>query len=297
MRTAELIQCAVALALAAAIGCNRAETNEQADRAAAEVRTAAAKAGDTLADGWLTTRIQAQYFADNQVKARYIDVTSMDGVVTIKGFVETPAARERALQIARATSGVKQVNDQLLIGQSPKAFEASQGAVATSGATVPAVPPAGAPVDDSRITSAIQARYFLEPTIKARRIDVDTHAGVVTLAGNVGSESERSDALTLARTTDGVQRVEDHLTVDAAIDQATDVSGAPPAADDSALTTSIRAALGADPQLRGVAVTSRNGVVQLQGTVASAAVRQRALEVTRQTPGVAQVIDRLSIGR
>src|SRR5215216_7147443 len=106
MRTAQLIHVTAAFALAGAIGCNRAETQEQTQRAAAEVKTgvttAAARAGETLQDGWLTTRIQAQYFADNQVKARYINVKTEDGVVTIKGFVETPAARERALQIARS---------------------------------------------------------------------------------------------------------------------------------------------------------------------------------------------------
>jgi hypothetical protein len=89
MRRPQLIHVMAALAMLSAAACNRAETQEQTQRAAAEVKTAAARAGDKLADGWLTTRIQAQYFADDEVKARYIDVNTSDGVVTIKGFVET----------------------------------------------------------------------------------------------------------------------------------------------------------------------------------------------------------------
>ena len=57
----------------------------------------------------------------------------------------------------------------------------------------------------------------LDPTIKGRNISVELTAGVVTLRGQVASEDERAQALMLARSTPGVQRVEDYLTVDAAL--------------------------------------------------------------------------------
>jgi len=217
MRRAQLICAASVMVLTATVGCTRTETSERTQRAAAEVRTVAGRAGDTLADGWLTTRIQAQYFADDQVKARYIDVSTSNGVVTLKGFVDSPAARVRALQIARSSDGVKQVNDQLLIGQSPKAFETAQQPVATTGDSGSVPITVAAPVDDARVTSSIQAKYFLDAAVKGRHIDVATHNGVVTLSGEVGSEAERAEALLLARNADGVQRVEDHLSVNAAV--------------------------------------------------------------------------------
>jgi len=299
MRTTRLMQAVLALALAAAIGCNRAETRDQTDRAAAEIKTTAARAGSTLADGLLTTRIQAQYFADQQVKGRYIDVSTSDKVVTLKGFVDSPAARERALQIARSTSGVRQVNDQLLIGQSPKAFEENQRAVATAGEGQPSVAPAGTPVDDAQLTSTIQSKYFLDSTIKARRIDVDARGGVVTLSGQVASESERAEALLLARETPGVQRVEDHLTVNASADQAgaSAPATASAAVDDSTLAEQVKARFVDDPQFANITVSATNGVVQLQGTVPNASTRQRALDVARQSNGVTQVVDRLKLQR
>jgi hyperosmotically inducible protein len=303
MGTAQLIHSVVAVALMAAIGCSRAETNQKTEQAAAEVKTAAARAGDKIADGWLTTRIQAQYFADEQVKGRYIDVSTNDKVVTLKGYVESPAARERALQIARSTNGVRQVNDQLLIGQSPKAFEAAQAdtsaqqPVATSGET----PPGGVavPVDDAQLTNNIQAKYFLDPTVKGRHIEVDTRGGVVTLNGEVASEGERAQALLLARSTQGVQRVEDHLTVNAGAEQ--QVSSGPATqpltvpADDAKVATEVKTQFAADPQLQVIDVTVQEGVAQLQGTVPSTAVRQKAVDLARNTEGVTQVVDRLRI--
>ena len=86
--------------------------------------------------------------------------------------------------------------------------------VATTG-VAPATTPA--PPDDATVVSLIQARYFLDPTIKTRNIDVQVADRVATLRGQVASENERSQALLLARSTPGVQRVEDYLTVDAAL--------------------------------------------------------------------------------
>jgi len=289
------------MALAATIACNRTETRAQTEKAAAEVKTVATRAGETLNDGWLTTRIQAQYFADDQVKGRYLDVSTKDKVVTLKGYVDSPAARERALQIARGTNGVRQVNDELLIGQSPKAFEASQRPVATTGEAQPvAQPPTAAPADDAEVTNRIQSKFFLDPAVKARHIEVGTRGGVVTLNGEVASESERAQALLLARNTSGVQRVEDHLTVDAAADQT--ASGAPAESistpvDDATVAGSVKSQFAADPQLQAIEVTVQQGVAQLQGTVGSVGVRNRAVDMARQTNGVTQVVDRLRVKR
>jgi hyperosmotically inducible periplasmic protein len=315
MRTPQLRTSLLAAALVIGVAaCNRAQTEQQTQRAADEAKAVAAEAGDRIADGWLTTKIQARYFADDQVKARYVDVSTRDGVVTVKGFVESPAARERALQLARETDGVKRVNDQLLIGQSPAAFESAQRPVATSGSEAAGAAAAGgvAKLDDARITSLIQAKYFLDSAVKGRRIDVDTRGGIVTLTGAVASERERAQALLLARMTEGVSRVEDHLSVNAALDPSaaggaagagqtlSDVAkNAGGRVEDVALTAKVQAKFAADAQVkaRAIEVTTKDGVVMLEGSVPSAAARQRAVTLARQTEGVVQVVDRLTVGR
>ncbi|HEX5071162.1 MAG TPA: BON domain-containing protein [Vicinamibacterales bacterium] len=208
----------VALVLAAAVACNRGQANRETERAAEQVKAAAEQAGEKLADSWLTTKIQAQFFADDDIKSRFINVASRDGTVTLKGFVESDDARRQVLEITRNTDGVKQIDDsRLLVGRpASESFETvpapAPAPVATTG--VAQVPPA---TDDATVTSFIQAKYFLDPAIKVRHIEVQVAGGVVTLKGQVASESERAQALLLARSAPGVTRVEDYLSVDAAI--------------------------------------------------------------------------------
>ena len=230
MRTPQLLTgAALVLVLGFGAACNRADTDVQARRAAADLRSAAAKAGDELSDAWLTTQIQAKYFADRDIKARYIDVSTRDHVVTLGGYVPSENARHTVVDIARQTSGVREVQDHLLIGRAPQDADRSlpPETAPTSGRTEATPSPAPSdgttstgtdvrqPINDARITTTIQAKYFLSPVVKGRHIDVDTRGGVVTLRGEVGSEREREEALRVAREADGVQRVEDMLTVNA----------------------------------------------------------------------------------
>jgi osmotically-inducible protein OsmY len=149
--------------------------------------------------------------------------------VTLRGFVENDAQRQEVLGIARNTDGVTGIDDQLLIGRAPRdGFEPAVGdTVATTGAAGVPDAPAGADVDrDGMIVNRIQSRYFLDPQIKRRHIDVQVADGVVTLRGQVAGDSERAQALLLARTAEGVTRVEDGLTVDASLGEAATPLGA-----------------------------------------------------------------------
>jgi len=311
MRTLQLLcSAAAAMAITAGAACNRADTNERAQEAANQVRDVAARAGDELADAWMTTQIQAKYFADHDIKARYIDVSTHDRLVKLEGYVQNEQVRERAVQMARSTNGVREVQDHLLIGQVPQNAARSEppasGAVATSGAAN-APDTAAARVDDGRITTMIQAKYFVDPTVKGRQIDVDTRGGVVTLRGNVSSDSERMQALRLARETDGVQRVEDMLAVNASLEQpAPGASGADDRTfhesvgariDDAAVVAKLKAKYLADSDVKAseISVSATNGVVTLEGHVPNAAARDRALDLARETDGVGQVVDRLSV--
>ena len=302
MRTLQVL-CSVVLALVAAAACNRQTSDADARRTSEQVKAAAVKAGHQLADSWLTTKIQAQYFADDDIKARHINVSTRDGVVTLTGFVEGQPQRELAVQIARTTDGVRRVNDQLGIAGS----EQERQAVATSG-TRPGAPDtttetanaANAPSvstapNDALITARVQSKFFVESRVKGRRIDVDTRNGVVTLSGQVADEDERAQALLLARTTEGVSRVEDHLTI--APDDAAAATPAAPPMDDAMLMTTIQAKYFVDPVVKNstVDVSVRQGVVTLQGTVPSDAVRKQAIAIAQNAGGVVQVIDRLTV--
>ena len=67
---------------------------------------------------------------------------------------------------------------------------------------------------DATITTKITAKMALDDTVKARAIDVSTDGSTVTLSGTVGSQAERRRAVALARETDGVTAVIDHLAIE-----------------------------------------------------------------------------------
>jgi osmotically-inducible protein OsmY len=315
--TAFLVCSALALAIVGS-GCHRPAAKEDlkqsASAAAAQIKTQSAEARDRFSDAWITTKIQSKLVGDREIHARDIDVSTHDGVVTLKGHVLNEPLRQLAVALAMNTEGVKQVVNQLDTQVAPPAPVRAQngatpGAVATSGAAASSAPvtPTTNDSSDARIATAIQSKYFLDDRIKGRHINVTSSSGVVTLNGEVADETERAQALLLARTTDGVTRVEDGLTVAAAAapDATPSSAAAAPAAGpvapggDETLSTRVQSQLSADARIKGapIEVTAKNGVVLLQGTVGSAAVKQRALALARGTDGVTQVVDRIRVGK
>jgi hyperosmotically inducible protein len=71
----------------------------------------------------------------------------------------------------------------------------------------------GETIDDTTITTRVKTAMLNDPAVGGLRIDVDTFKGAVTLSGRVKSESERKQAIALARGVDGVTEVKDALQV------------------------------------------------------------------------------------
>ena len=79
------------------------------------VATGAAKAEQALSDGALTAKIKSKMALDDTVKALSIDVDTNGTVVTLSGTVGSEAVRQKAVQLARETSGVTTVHDRLVV--------------------------------------------------------------------------------------------------------------------------------------------------------------------------------------
>ena len=159
-------------------------------------------------DPGITTAVKSRFAADDTVKAYQIDVDTADRVVTLTGTVETSAAKEHAVMLARQTEGVRDVVDQLSV--SPAAAPTT-GDLRREGDE--AVRDTGAAATDAGMTSAIKAKFLADTAISGLKIDVDTKDGVVTLNGAVASKMEADKAVTLARETDGVTRVVNNLRI------------------------------------------------------------------------------------
>lgn len=68
-------------------------------------------------------------------------------------------------------------------------------------------------VAEAAISSKIKAKMALDDSVRAARIGVRTQGSTVTLSGRAASSTERERAVQLARETDGVTRVVDHIEV------------------------------------------------------------------------------------
>jgi hyperosmotically inducible protein len=154
-------------------------------------------------DAGITTAVKAKFAADDTVKAYQIDVDTKEKIVTLKGEVDTAAARDRAVDIARATDGVRDVVSVLVITPAPAA---TSGVVDREKDSAPLT-------GDPGITATVKTKMLADTTVSGLKIDVDTTDGVVSLTGDVASALEKRRAIEIARETDGVKSVTDHLKI------------------------------------------------------------------------------------
>lgn len=71
----------------------------------------------------------------------------------------------------------------------------------------------GTQIDDATITAKVKLKLIEDPITKARKIDVDTVNGVVTLTGIVESENQKKKAIEHAKSVSGVVKVIDNLQI------------------------------------------------------------------------------------
>lgn len=109
----KLVPTAVVLGLFISAGPAFALKDSTVDKAENAAAKDADEAGQVVDDSWITSRIKEQFFVDSLVKGRDISVTTKDHRVTLKGTVQSDAARDRAISIAVHTKGVSKLTDDL----------------------------------------------------------------------------------------------------------------------------------------------------------------------------------------
>jgi len=179
-----------------------------------------------LSDAEITSSVKTKLLADTTVGGLKIDVDTKDGVVTLTGPVSTSAERAQAIRLATNTGGVKKVVNKLVVDPNHKsttdktkdaagkAAEATKDGVEKAGeVTKDAAIKTKDVVADATITSEVKTKLLGDTKVAGLKINVDTKDNVVTLTGVVTSHEEKNEALRLARTTMGVKRVVDKLTV------------------------------------------------------------------------------------
>ena len=267
---------------------------------------------DGRTPGWITSKVQSQYYLNPELKPWRIDVdTSPNGVVTLSGSVDSDGDRNEAVRIARATEGVSRVNDNLRV--QPQAV-ATTGAIKDSTAVKEdarelgnqakgAARDVGDKVEDGWISMKIQSKYFVDDDVRARNINVETKDGMVTLKGSVQSEGERQQAVSIARSTEGVTMVHDNLVIDRGTSNARRDSSprgsADGAIDDAWITMKVQSKFFIHDEIksRTVDVDTKKGVVTLKGSVPSETARNAAEVIAKDTDGVSRVVNNLKVDK
>jgi osmotically-inducible protein OsmY len=193
--------------------------------------------------------------------AREVAISAQNGFVTLTGAVDT-FQQKRAIE-----------NDALMVAGVAKVTNALRVRRRTADVTA---------YDETIRAAAVQALVW-NRMVPDRRIEVEVSNGCVHLAGDVDLQYEADAAYETVADLVGVVDVAVDLRITSAATEAGD------------LIDRVTAALRAHHRSSGVAVHAWRGEVTLTGTMRSLKDHDRALATVWAVPGVASVLDRLSI--
>jgi hyperosmotically inducible protein len=144
-------------------------------------------------DTWMTAKTKIALFADPRIKGSEINVETTQGLVMIRGKVDSDEAKQAAEGIAKGIDGVKSVKNELQV-VAPSKREAIDD-------------------KDASITTRVNAQIAKDSYLKDAGIHAQTNAGVVSLSGEVSSLMTSAQASWTAWQVPGVKSVKNDLTV------------------------------------------------------------------------------------
>lgn len=154
-------------------------------------------------------------------------------------------------------------------------------------------------VVEARQETQIWTTYALSPYLRANNLKVSVDNGTATLTGTVAEEVNKDLAKQIAMSVAGVDKVDNQIVVSSnyeAPKPSTDRSFGE-FIDDASITTAVKSKLLWSKNAEGMSadVDSLRGKVTLRGTADSAAEKEAAGRLARNTKGVVSVDNRLQV--
>jgi hyperosmotically inducible protein len=174
--------------------------------------------GEIKTDSDITMAVKEKLKGDEKIDTSDIDVDTKDGVVTLKGEVDTKDEADHAVQVARSIPEVKEVQSELKVEKVLTNEDVKERVENSEEKAEDKLKPetdesmrnvAG----DAAITTKVKLAFAKDDQVSALKIDVDTKNGQVTLTGTVKSDLEARRAVQIAEGVEGVKRVSSVLTV------------------------------------------------------------------------------------
>lgn len=239
-----------------------------------------------VSDAGITAQVKAAFALSKRISAYEIGVETKDGVVTLTGQAPSEIDRELAGNVARDTTGVKQVDNQIRVEPGLKPSDASLRESAR--------------VMDLEIHAYLRERLAASEFLSGNEIHVSVKDRVVTLTGRTQTPQQKTGVEQLARSVPNVANVVNQLTVtNPGAAQAETPGVSERESKDKELANQVSFALFNErdnfTNVGTIKVESRNGAITLSGAVHSRAERALAERVARGVKGVSSVSNRLTV--
>lgn len=149
-----------------------------------------------LSDAWITSKVKTIFLFHRNVSA-LTEVNTKDGIVSLKGEVNSQAQKDLTTEYAKDVEGVKGVNNEMTIGKAAKKKQ-----------TV------GSKIDDASITAQVKMTLLYHRSTSGINTSVTTKRGVVKLTGKAQNAAEKDLAGKYAGDVNGVRSVTNKMTID-----------------------------------------------------------------------------------
>ncbi|HET6588001.1 MAG TPA: BON domain-containing protein [Oleiagrimonas sp.] len=231
-----------------------------------------ASASDQSSDSYREGQLWATYVLNPALQAYRIDGDIQGNTATLTGTVESKTEKLLAAALAQQVEGVTTVRNNIQVDPArivvttfiPGNVFAQQ-------------------VRDMTTSAEVDSQLMWNEYTDALDIDVATQDGKVTLTGTADTEKAKQRATRIAANTQGVQSVDNQLSV-----SGNNIPEAPGEENDEWITDKVQSSLGftAGMDPTDIEVGTTNGVVTLAGTVDSQTQRQQAINIAQDTVGV-----------
>ncbi|MCD5992188.1 BON domain-containing protein [Pseudomonas sp. CDFA 602] len=178
-------------------GINKVDNQLEVDASVASDPATKTGMAQRFEDATLVATVKSKLLWSSVTEGLTIDVSSNEGVVTLKGRAQSPEAKELAGRLATNTDGVVSVNNLLSLSAADSIAAKAQPQTLT----------ATEEMSDAWITSKVKASLIYSRSLDGLNMKVDTKGGVVTLNGVVANFAEKELAIEIARNIRGVKGV------------------------------------------------------------------------------------------
>ncbi len=223
-------------------------------------------------DSRIESSAAKSYTFKTTLKDDSIKTESKDGVVTLTGTVATDSDKTLAENTVAGLPGVKNVNNQLMVGGEQPAEHS-----------------------DAWITMKVKTALLFHRNVSATGTSVYTKDGVVILQGEASSIAQKELTTEYAKDIDNVKEVQNNMTI--AATPAATVSGNTDKVDDASITAEVKSALFSHSSTSALhtGVTTTDGIVTLTGIAKNEAEKSLVTKLAADINGVNSVVNNMTV--